>query len=150
MKGEFISLRFHSANGIVICTILVNIPLKTKPFIELVTEKVKLFESERSMKDVLPANEIKTIRIGKDRYSAVLLNGQLHFMEYGCPHMGYPLFQAVATPFNEISCPWHNYRFNLETGIESNQRCRPLKRYEVIIDTAGVSVMLPKQSQTQP
>ena len=95
------------------------------------------------MNKALPANTIKNIKIGKTRYSAVVIHGKLHFMEYGCPHMGYPLFQAVATPYNEITCPWHNYRFSLETGLEIQQRCRPLRRYPVEINSQGVFVLIP-------
>ncbi len=109
-------------------------------------EKIKLFESKAAMLSALPSGKIKTIKVGNEKYAAVVLQENLHFFEYGCPHMGYPLFQAMTTPFGEISCPWHNYQFSLTNGEERNKRCRPLRRFKVSIDQDGIFVELPTKS----
>lgn len=48
----------------------------------------------------------------------VLRSGVPFAFEAKCPHMGADLTQATCVgPDNRISCPWHGYRFNAETGV---------------------------------
>ena len=34
-----------------------------------------------------------------------------------CPHMGGPLGEGVVCRDGTIKCPWHGYRYDLETGL---------------------------------
>jgi nitrite reductase/ring-hydroxylating ferredoxin subunit len=54
-----------------------------------------------------------------------------------CPHWGGPLEEALLEA-NEVICPWHGYRFDLETGLgPDGQTCRLGARAEIEIDERG-------------
>jgi nitrite reductase/ring-hydroxylating ferredoxin subunit len=40
----------------------------------------------------------------------------LHVFREICPHMGGPLGEATVCKDGTLECPWHGYRFSLETG----------------------------------
>jgi nitrite reductase/ring-hydroxylating ferredoxin subunit len=40
----------------------------------------------------------------------------LHVFREICPHMGGPLGEATVCKDATLECPWHGYRFSLETG----------------------------------
>jgi nitrite reductase/ring-hydroxylating ferredoxin subunit len=40
----------------------------------------------------------------------------LHVFREICPHMGGPLAAATVCKDTTLECPWHGYRFSLETG----------------------------------
>jgi len=40
----------------------------------------------------------------------------------------------------EVICPWHNYRFDLQSGRESSTRSADLITYPLKIDEAGFFV----------
>jgi nitrite reductase/ring-hydroxylating ferredoxin subunit len=41
---------------------------------------------------------------------------RLHVFRAICPHMGGPLGEATVCKDATLECPWHGYRFSLETG----------------------------------
>jgi len=41
---------------------------------------------------------------------------RLHVFRDVCPHMGGPLGEAAVCPDATLECPWHGYRFSLESG----------------------------------
>jgi len=41
---------------------------------------------------------------------------RLHVFREICPHMGGPLSQATVCEDATLACPWHGYRFSLESG----------------------------------
>jgi len=45
-----------------------------------------------------------------------------------CPHLLGPLDDSMVNVDGSISCPWHGYRFNMETGENLDGKCRPLAR----------------------
>jgi nitrite reductase (NADH) small subunit/3-phenylpropionate/trans-cinnamate dioxygenase ferredoxin subunit len=48
----------------------------------------------------------------------VVISGRerLHVFREICPHMGGPLGKATVCKDATLECPWHGYRFSLETG----------------------------------
>ncbi len=107
-------------------------------------QEIKLFDSIEEGLDITRNGAIKTIKIDDGtRYCLFQSGGKLKVSEFSCPHMGYPLNQGIITPFGEITCPWHNYRFDLRTGFESQNRCRDLKLVEVIVNKKGVFLKIP-------
>ncbi|MFZ1743209.1 MAG: Rieske (2Fe-2S) protein [Pontixanthobacter sp.] len=45
-----------------------------------------------------------------------------------CPHMLGPLGEAFIDPHGIITCPWHGYRFSIESGDEQQSRCGALSK----------------------
>lgn len=48
------------------------------------------------------------------------------------------LHKGSLNAFNQIICPLHEYRFDLETGTESSRRCPDLKIFKVEVKADGL------------
>lgn len=67
------------------------------------------------------------------------VDGKIHVMDGICPHAGGPLGKGSMRG-NIVTCPWHGWQFNVETGQHClNQRmCQ--KRYAAIVEDGHVVV----------
>ena len=77
-------------------------------------------------------DEICIARIGADKIVA---------LDRKCPHGGGDL--ALGTVIDgEITCPWHNLRFDAETGASACQTLKKVRLYDVRVDGDEVTVDL--------
>ena len=76
-------------------------------------------------------SSIRLVKAGQ-REIALVLDGQnLIAVNNRCPHMQEGLSAGKINNLKEIVCPLHEYRFNLETGQESSNRCEPLAVHKI-------------------
>ena len=102
--------------------------------------RVKIFQHEEQLQKAFSEKSIRVIRIG-ERKVCLAKHGQTFFsFEHLCPHQMHPLNEGQITAFGEIVCPLHEYRFNLKTGAEANQKCRELKTFGVEVSEDGVFI----------
>jgi len=80
--------------------------------------------------------------VGQKRLCLVLHNNQLKAVQDACPHNGESLSKGKLNYMGDIICPWHEYRFELNTGRESAERCRDLETFPVKINEEGVFIGL--------
>jgi nitrite reductase/ring-hydroxylating ferredoxin subunit len=74
-------------------------------------------------------------------FRLVELNGKLIAHSVICPHMLGPLEQTTIEDKGIIECPWHGYRFDLNTGVcLSNRQCRLMPGPIVQVDPVSSSV----------
>lgn len=73
----------------------------------------------------------KPVKIKIDSTSLVLVwNGQQYFaVQNQCTHNKASLSEGKLNAFEEIICPWHEYRFNLKTGRECAGRSADLQTW---------------------
>lgn len=95
----------------------------------------------------LPADSVQAItdevciaRIGNDRLVA-----------FGrkCPHEGGDLALGTVTD-GEITCPWHNLRFDPKTGASACKVLKSVRRYEVHLEGDKVTVDLDIEKAAAP
>ncbi|MCU0382479.1 MAG: Rieske 2Fe-2S domain-containing protein [Cyclobacteriaceae bacterium] len=88
---------------------------------------------------ILDANQIQTlvqlnkpIKIKIDTTSIALVwNGQRYFaVQDQCTHNRASLSEGKLNAFEEIICPWHEYRFQLKTGRECAGRAADLRTWQ--------------------
>jgi nitrite reductase/ring-hydroxylating ferredoxin subunit len=91
----------------------------------------KLFDSIDQMKSVLENKKPRLVRAGEKNICVVRQNDMLIAFENECPHMGESLHNGVLNYLDEIVCPLHAYRFNIESG-ESKNNCPSLKKVRVL------------------
>jgi nitrite reductase/ring-hydroxylating ferredoxin subunit len=60
--------------------------------------------------------------------------------DFLCPHQHEPLDGGKTNNFDEIICPLHEYRFSLKTGIESSNRCKSLRLYQIAEKSDGLYI----------
>lgn len=61
-----------------------------------------------------------------------------------CPHAGGDLSEGFLDKSENIICPIHNYRFNLDNGRDTNNEGYFLKIYNIVANDAGIFVGLEK------
>lgn len=104
-------------------------------------EEIVVFDSIDTARKVIPDGEKRKVKIGNKTLCLAHYRGKFFAMDDACPHMRYSLTSGNFNPFLEIVCPLHTYRFKLTTGEEAEQRCNPLKTYQVIEDERLVILM---------
>ena len=69
------------------------------------------------------------------------VNGTFHALSGRCPHRGGPLGQGfVDGP--QVSCPWHNWTFDVTTGENVASPDLKIPRFEVKVESGQVLVKL--------
>jgi len=66
--------------------------------------------------DDVPVGKITSVKVGNRKFAVVNLAGTVYALDAVCPHKYGPLDQADLTSENEVSCPWHHFRFDPTTG----------------------------------
>lgn len=81
----------------------------------------------------------KTIRDGNKQIALFAVGDRVLACNNRCPHEGYPLSEGTMGPDCVLTCNWHNWKFDLESG-ETLVGGDALRRYPVRID--GDDVLL--------
>jgi nitrite reductase/ring-hydroxylating ferredoxin subunit len=69
------------------------------------------------------------------------VDGSFYALSGRCPHRGGPLGQGfVDGP--QVSCPWHNYTFDVTTGLNVVSADLRVERYEVRVEDGQICVKL--------
>ncbi len=77
-------------------------------------------------------DEVCVARIGKDKIAA---------FDRKCPHGGGDLALGVILD-GEITCPWHNLRFDPKTGASACQTLKRVRMYDINVEGDDVTVSL--------
>lgn len=109
-----------------------------------VKEKVytwhKVFGSEEEAAKQVPLRKLQQLELeGKLLCFAHTAAGYFAVAD-ACPHLGYSLSKGTTNYLNEVICPWHSYRFNLNSGRECDYRTRPAITYPVEVRPDGVYI----------
>ncbi|MCC9167648.1 Rieske (2Fe-2S) protein [Pontibacter harenae] len=101
----------------------------------------KIFSSEEEAKAQVPQRQLKQLVI--DGHSICFAHTFAGFfaVQDACPHLGHSL--SKGNYLNEVICPWHSYRYNLDNGKECDWRTRNAISYPLKIETEGLYVGIP-------
>jgi len=101
------------------------------------------------LSDFRPAIAVADLAPGRaaevtvDGHAIAVFNvkGAFHALAGRCPHRGGPLGQGfVDGP--QVSCPWHNWTFDVTTGENVASADVKVPRYEVKVENGQVCVRL--------
>lgn len=87
----------------------------------------------------LKPGECKSVKCNDREIALFNVAGVFHAVENICPHKGGPLGDGTLDGEN-VSCPWHGWRFNVVTGVSPVMPTAHLKKFEVKIDGEDVLV----------
>lgn len=104
--------------------------------------RIKLFANLQEAENKVPKGTIKRLIIGKNEFSLANTSRGFKVASNFCPHRNEYLHNGSLNDFNEIICPLHQYRFNLDDGREVNDRCGFLKVFSIQVNDDGVFVVL--------
>ena len=100
-------------------------------------EWYKIFSStDEALKRIKPSNP-QLVIIGGTRICLTYFQGEFLAVQDACSHNGESLSNGKVNYLGEIICPWHNYRFDLKTGLARDSSCAPLKTFPTKADNSG-------------
>jgi 3-phenylpropionate/trans-cinnamate dioxygenase ferredoxin subunit len=106
-------------------------------------EWIKIFSNEQEALQRVPEHKPQLVVIGGLRICLVLHNGHFHAVQDSCTHNGESLSKGLVNFLGEIVCPWHGYRFALDSGRACDSDSRDLLIYPVRIDPSGFYIGIP-------
>src|SRR5580658_6854933 len=83
----------------------------------------------------------KLVRCGSKQVLVISHQDRLFGIANRCPHEGYPLSEGTLGPGCVLTCNWHNWRFDLESGKALVGR-DPVRTYAVEIRNDEIFVDL--------
>ena len=87
----------------------------------------------------LPPGQSAAVRVGGRQIALFNVGGTIHATENRCPHSGGPLGEGELEG-NIVTCPLHQWRFDVTTGQCQHLPPVKLKRYEVKVENGEVFV----------
>jgi len=91
--------------------------------------------------DALPPGQAAEVTLGGRSIALFNVNGTFYAIDGRCPHRGGPLGQGFLDG-SQVSCPWHNYTFDVTTGENVVSADLKVARYEVKVDGGKVCVRI--------
>jgi nitrite reductase/ring-hydroxylating ferredoxin subunit len=89
----------------------------------------------------LPPGRAIEVTVADRTVALFNVGGTFHALANACPHRGGPLGQGFLEG-GEISCPWHNYTFDVTTGWNVVNAELKVARYEVRVEDGRVFVKM--------
>ncbi len=89
----------------------------------------------------LPPGRAAEVLVGDQPVALFNVQGTFHALDGRCPHRGGPLGQGFLDG-SLVSCPWHDYTFEVTTGENVVNADLRAARYEVKIEDGRVFVKL--------
>lgn len=100
-----------------------------------------LGQSKEQVLAMIPEKRIKLVQLGGEKI-CVSRNGETFYaFEAFCPHRMASLLQGTIVR-NEIVCPLHEYRFDLQSGNVLSGQCPDLKVYQVKLSEQGLEICM--------
>lgn len=86
-----------------------------------------------SLKD-LPPGEMTLVELDGEEVALANVDGRIYAFSNTCTHRGGPLYEGILEG-QEVECPWHAGRFNIETGeATSPPPSEPIPTFRVQVE----------------
>lgn len=89
----------------------------------------------------LPPGQAREVTLGGQVIALFNVAGTFHALPGRCPHRGGPLGQGFVDGA-QVSCPWHNWTFDVTTGENVASPDLKIARLEVKVESGQVLVKL--------
>lgn len=91
--------------------------------------------------DQLPVGESRCVKLGDAQVGLFHSKDGLFALDDLCPHRGAPLHDGFVTD-GQVTCPWHQWQFQLEDGVCRNIPKVRIATYAVEIRDGSIWVDL--------
>jgi nitrite reductase/ring-hydroxylating ferredoxin subunit len=103
-------------------------------------EWIRVFENEAEARQRIQSAKPQLLILNGKRICLSLFEDHFYAIQDSCPHNGESLSKGRINYLGEIICPWHGYRFDLQTGMARDSSCSDLHLFPVKIDQSGFYV----------
>ena len=94
---------------------------------------------------LVPENSIRQVQLGDEKICLTRKGDTVYGFEALCPHRRASLAQGFVTPFMEVVCPLHQYRFDIKKGSVRSGDCGDLQVFPTEMTDSGLRIFLPDQ-----
>lgn len=98
-----------------------------------------LGQNKEQVLQMIPEKQIKLVKLGDEKICIARNEETFFAFEPFCPHRKASLVQGTIVR-NEIVCPLHSYRFDLQTGRVVSGQCPDLKVFQVNVSDQGLEI----------
>ncbi len=98
---------------------------------------VRVFSGAEEARQKLRVDKPQLLIVHGLRICLVMRNESFYAVQDICSHNGESLSKGSVNYLGEIVCPWHNYRFDLQSGRECASRSADLKTFPVKVSPDG-------------
>lgn len=95
-------------------------------------------------KSQIPPGKSITVELPDGRVIALFnYNGDFFALNNSCPHQGGPLAEGKFEG-DHITCPWHDWTFDIKSGKCLNMECERVRTYPVEIKGEDILLQIEK------
>jgi nitrite reductase/ring-hydroxylating ferredoxin subunit len=91
------------------------------------------------LKRLVPQKQIKTLKLNEQKICLTRNEETFFAFELLCPHRKADLSKGLINN-EEVICPLHEYRFDLNTGQVRNAQCQDLRVYKTELTDQGLKI----------
>lgn len=91
----------------------------------------RVFASRAEAEDRIAENTMVSLNAEGRKICLARTKSGFFAVDDACPHMGDRLSNGTVNYLNEVICPWHTYRYHLQSGEECRQRSAPVAVHEI-------------------
>ena len=87
----------------------------------------------------IPPGSGKTVEVGDKPIAVFNCDGTFYAIDDTCPHQGGPLGEGEVDG-TVVTCPWHEWRYDLRTGVNTDDAACKVTAYAVKVEGEDVLV----------
>lgn len=129
-------------NSSVRCNLLCTLAGTNRHYRVIKMKKFTLGQSRESVRELFSPQRIRKVQLGEKKVCVVRVGEAFFAFEALCPHRLASLSEGTVTPFEEVICPLHQYRFDLHTGKTKAGDCKDLECYKTELTESGLLIYL--------
>ena len=89
----------------------------------------------------VPAGQGKCVEVEGKRIALFNIDGTVYAIDDVCPHQGGPISEGECEG-KVVTCPWHGWEFDVETGVNRDDTDVVLEKFEVKVDGDDILIAL--------
>jgi 3-phenylpropionate/trans-cinnamate dioxygenase ferredoxin component len=97
------------------------------------------FVTVAQVEDV-PPGTVTTVEAGEEKIALVNVDGNLYALQHACLHLGGPLGQGKVDANHYLTCPWHGWKYHVETGVNDFDLAIRTRTFEVKVEGDEIQV----------
>lgn len=89
----------------------------------------------------IPAGEAGSFEVEGQTIAIFNVDGKYYAIDDACPHSGGPLSEGEVDASKNVTCPWHEAQFSLESGdVLSPPAFEGVNSYPVVVEGDDIKV----------
>ena len=97
------------------------------------------FVTVAQVEDIAPGS-VAAVEAGDEAIALVNLDGEFYALQGACLHLKGPLGEGVLDAQHYLTCPWHGWKYDVETGKNDFDLAIQTRTFEVRVENGEVQV----------